>query len=146
MSEDYREADPGARRRAVVYLLVMAAIGAGLILYYSELLTSASDDPELAFERLEQIVTSLYLFAVPALWFATYMWRLAGRTRESGLWPPPDVPVIRDTRVLSGKPALRRARVAQAMAILVVLTSVLLPTVLLKLVRAVADRAFEVGV
>ena len=36
----------------------------------SERLASAADDPVHAFERLTLIVASLYVFELPALWFA----------------------------------------------------------------------------
>ena len=146
MAELYREADPRARRKAIIYLLIATVIGAGVILYFSELLASAADDPELAFERLTFIVKSLYVFVLPALWFASRMWRVARMTRDAGTWPPPDLRVIRDTRILNGKEASRRALAGQIVALLIVATTVLLPTVLLTLVQTVADRALDVGV
>lgn len=146
MAELYKQADPDARRRALVYFLIAAVVGAGVIFFYSELLASAANDPELAIERLTLIIASLYVLVVPAVWFAFHIWRVARMTREAGAYPPPDLPVIRDTRIVSGKDASRRAWAAQITALLVVLTSIMLPTVLLMLVRAVADRALDVGV
>ncbi len=145
MPELYKQADPDARRRAIIYLVIAALFGVGVIHLYRELLASAADDPELAFERLSLIVGSLYVFVLPAIWFAFRMWRVARMTREAGSWPPPELPVIRDTRIITGDDATRRALAAQIVALLVVVTSVLLPTVLLMLIRAVADRALEVG-
>ncbi len=140
MADLYQQADPDARRKLIVYLLIGAVIGAGAIYYYSELLADAIDDPELAFERLALIVNSLYVLVVPAIWFAVRIWRIARLTSEAECYPPPGVAVVRDTRIVTGGDALRRAFAIRLVAALVVATSVLLPTVLMMLVSAFEQR------
>lgn len=137
---DVQAADPAARRRVAVVLLIGTGIGAGAIFYFSELLAGATDDPELAMERLKLIVKSLYILAIPALWFAVQIWRMASLTVAAKRYPPPGVAVVRDTRVVTGPDAVRRAFAARVVAALVLGTSVLLPTVLMMLVTAVEQR------
>ena len=140
MSEEIQEADPAARRRLAIVLLAFAVLGAGAIFYFSELLADAGDEPALALERLKLIVNSLYLFVLPALWFAIYAWRIAGRTIEARRYPPPGVAVVRDLRVVTGPDAVRRAFAIRVVAALFLVTSVLLPTVLMMLVTAFEQR------
>lgn len=140
MADLYQQADPEARRKLIVYLLIGAVIGAGAIYYYSELLADAIDDPELAFERLALIVNSLYVLVIPAIWFAVRIWRIARLTSEAESYPPPGIAVVRDTRIVTGGDALRRAFAMRLVAVLVVATSILLPTVLMMLVSAFEQR------
>ena len=143
---EYQTADPDTRRRAVIYLLVAAIIGVISIAFYRNLLESAGSDPELLAERLTLIVSSLYVLVLPAIWFALRVNRVARLTHESGRYPPPGMAVVRDTRIVTGGDATRRAWAARIVAVLVVVSSVLTPTVLLMLVRAVMGRAPNIGV
>ena len=93
-----------------------------------------------ALARLKLIVNSLYLFALPALWFAIYAWRIARQTVYAERYPPPGVAVVRDVRIVTGSDAIRRAFAIRVVGLLFLVTSVLLATVLMMLVTAFEQR------
>jgi hypothetical protein len=54
---------------------------------------------------------------VPLLAFAAYVWRIGARTLEAGQFPPPGVRVVRDTPIVTGRPAIMRGRLLRAFAL-----------------------------
>ena len=62
------------------------------------------------------LALALFVFMAPIGWFAVHLYRLGARVRRAQRFPPPGVPVVRDTPILSGAKALSRARWMQALA------------------------------
>lgn len=77
-----------------------------------------NSDPSqfLARARLVLLGAALLLVA-PLVAIAIWLWRLGARALAGDRFPPPGVAVIRDTPVLTGDAARRRARLAQSFAI-----------------------------
>ena len=107
--------DPAARRRAVILVVVCAAIGALLILgfgrYRDALLGWVVADPASTGRRVSLIFfVSAGLFAAPLLVFAAYLWAFGTKVVRTGSFPPPGHRVIRDTPSLAGAEAIQRGR------------------------------------
>lgn len=103
-------ADPAARRRLVIVVLVVAAVGvAGHFALESWLGRLREEDPA---QALPQLVAMLLWTAgatsVLLAVLAVHLFRLGGRVRSTGRFPPPGHAVVRATRVLEGDAARRR--------------------------------------
>ena len=87
-------------------------------------------DPALGFDRLGVVAASLMLFALPTVLFARSMWTVGHAAAQAKRFPPPGKAVVRDTQVLTGAPAVRRARLMQWLSVAVGVLSLALPIAL----------------
>jgi MFS family permease len=119
---DIRPADPGARRRLTVALLIVAAAGAAALYFTPSIgpallgwINTEGDDPlqRAIFVLRAMGVLLALLLALPAV----YCWVLALRVDAAGEFPPPDMKLVRETRVLRGDKARGRAWLLKALAI-----------------------------
>ncbi len=115
-----QKADPRAKRRAIAALLVTVFLGGALLLALD---TYRPEYEAWVQQRADWIiahpgVTTLIVFAgsSPIIALALYMWRQGAATVRCARFPPPKLPVVRDTLVLSGQAAVRRGRVIQSVA------------------------------
>jgi len=143
---DTRKAHPGARRQAI--LLVAAAVLAGVLLFFAieryraPLRDWVLADPAVPAERLGLIVMLLaVLLLAPLLGFAAYLWSLGGRTLRSRAFPPPEVRVFRDTRVVTGEAAVSRGRLLRLVAAGCGVAAVAMGILLWRLVMLLGERA-----
>ena len=114
-------ADPAARRRAVIILLVCAAVGSLLIVgfgrYRDAMVEWVVADPSDARRRVSLVfLVSAGLFAAPLLVFAGYLWSFGAKVMRTESFPPPGHRVVRDTPSLAGAEAIQRGRGAPAVA------------------------------
>jgi len=124
-----------ARRRAVWTVVVGAAIGAALIALARHLVPS----PSAAHAPL--VVAAVGVLAVaPLLVLAVYLWRLGARARLTGQFPPPGTATIRTAPPVVGLAARRRARLAQAFAVLLGACAIALAVLLWRLFQLLAAR------
>lgn len=131
---EIQRADPVAQRRELVLVAVALAAGLGLLATLAtarpELERWLTANAELLAARPGLVAAAALVLVLPLCAFALYLWRLGGRVSASGRFPPPDTPVLRDTRVLEGAPARRRGRVIRALAALLLATSLAVPATL----------------
>ena len=125
-----QKADLAERRRYLRLLGVAIVLGIALILLYRYLLAWAVHDPALGFDRLGVVAASLMLFALPTVLFARSMWTAGHAAAQAKRFPPPGKAVVRDTQVLTGAPAVRRARLMQWLSVAVGVLSLALPIAL----------------
>lgn len=116
-------ADPRARRRALLFLATGAAVGAVVLSamtpIWGRLREWVAEDPAQAVIRLRLVATSTgALVAIPTLVLAARWWQLGERVVRSSRFPPPDMPVVRDTVIWHGQAARRRGRLLQGVALL----------------------------
>lgn len=118
-ANDIQRADPKARRLAFATLVVLGGAGAmGIVAtdaWLARLRAGDSDEARralLAFVRWGSVGHASVLSG-----FAVYAWRLGGRVRRDGRFPPIGRAVLRDTRILTGAAAYRRGALAQAAGI-----------------------------
>lgn len=143
---EIQKADPQARRRAAVVIAVGMAIAAFLVLvlkdYRSVLLEWLVSRPELWPVRIKIVAIVLaVLSVVPLYGISVYLWRFGGVVTEARRFPPPGSAVVRDTRILMGRDALRRGRTSRAMAVLLAVAATALAIALWWV--AVAFEAFR---
>ena len=120
---EIQRADPRTRRRALAFLLLGVAC-ASLVLWggrsiWPALQAWVADNPAQAPLRLRLIASSVAAAVViPALVLAGRFWQLGRRVIRSSRFPPPDMPVVRDTVVWHGLAAHRRGRMLQGVALI----------------------------
>lgn len=118
---DIQRADPRTRRTAVIFIAAAAVVGLVLIAATQSQLGALqrflAENPAEIRANL-QIITWTLIAAVVGPVFAAnvYLWRLGSRIIASGVFPPPGMPVIRDTIVLRGTAATNCGRLLKILA------------------------------
>lgn len=121
-------ADPAARRRALLVLGVIAALG---VAGYFAL------EAWLADVRLREVAEARRALPAALRWtavaagggaaaFGIYAWTLGAKVARAQRFPPPGQPTVRDTRVLEGAAARRRGRIIQAIGLVLAVLGVAL--------------------
>jgi hypothetical protein len=119
---EVRPADPVARRRLLGALLLATLLGAAALAALPSLreamqvwLLAEGADP---LQRGALLLRALGLvLAVSLLAPAVYCYLLAARIDAAGEFPPPDMTLVRDAKVLRGDAARGRAWLLRALAI-----------------------------
>ncbi len=141
---EIQKADPDARRRALLAVVVLALVGAAAVWLFQKkmdgLTVIAERDPAAAVDALAGMVGWLSAgFCLPLLGFAGYGLHLAYRISRSRRFPPPGMAVIRDTPILNGVAAVTRARLLAALMVLLAISAVALPVALTRVVETLAE-------
>jgi len=124
-----------ARRRAVWVIVIGTALGAVLMAIGRRALPSVSPD------QAPLVLAAMGALAVvPLLALARYLWRLGARGHRVAQFPPPGTVTIRATPPLVGVAARRRARLAQAFALLLGVSAVALAILLWRLSKLLSVR------
>lgn len=118
---ELRKADPEARRRAVLTILIATAVGVLVIFAFEQNRQVLEDwllaDPETAKQRAGWLLLLLAaLLQLPTIGFAIYLWSIAGKILRAREYPPPGLAVIRDTPVVTGTAAEARGRQLRLLA------------------------------
>ena len=124
-----------ARPRAVWIIVLGAAIGAALIALARRVLPSVT-----AAQAPLVLMAVGALAVVPLLGLAVYLWRLGTRALRTAQFPPPGSATIRAASPLVGVAARRRARLAQAFAVLLGACALGLAVLLWRLWQLLAAR------
>ena len=121
-------ADPALRRRTwLLVALVLAVSSMGFFWLQAWIADLESRPPPAALAALLSALRICTVGIVVLLvGFALYLWRFARRVARDGRFPPHGQRVIRDTPILEGIAARRRARILRALAVLLVLSSLAL--------------------
>jgi hypothetical protein len=128
-----QRADPAARRRAIGIVIAMAILGtAGCI----ALDTWLDDLRELEARAaraalLQWLAGATAVTALTTTIVGIYLWRLGRRIVTALHFPPPGMPVIRDTVILQGKPARIRGLLIQGTGLALGLLGLALAAVML---------------
>jgi hypothetical protein len=133
---DIQRADPSARRTALVIVaaaFVLGGIAVPLANLFGPGIDSwfAADFENRASEvlRLTALVTS-----GSAILMAAYLWWVGHRIVRSRRYPPPGLPMLYDTPVLTGVPAESRGRLMRTVALVIGISGILLGVFLWRLV------------
>ena len=131
---DIQRADPQARRKAAI-LLTGTVIVLGTIIFlaldYQEGFEAwLSEDDGQFRHRVEIIIAGFALAAIPVMVASTYLWRFGRRVVDAQRFPPPNTPVTRDTRIVTGATAVLRGRLLEGIATLTAIVSIGVPVVL----------------
>lgn len=128
---EIQKADAEARRRALLIVVVGAAVGCLALAAYPHfeewLRGWILSDPAHTASRANLIIC-LFAAAIVLLLvgMAVYVWRLGAKVSRQQRFPPPGVRVLYGTPVLSGPAAMTRGRVIQVVAVFLGLSAVVL--------------------
>jgi len=124
--DEWLRADPGMRRRAIVFLAVLAIAAVVAFLALEQWLAGLqASDPALAIGTMRHVLRWTFAAMTASLvLFAAYLWLLGRRILVAEQYPPPGMKVVRDTLVVRGEPARRRGRMAQGLAIVLLIAAV----------------------
>ena len=140
---EMQPADPGARRRALVLVIVGIAVGALLIWAFDRgtpaLQRWLTEDRQATRARIQVSLVVFALFVVvPPVAFGVYMWSIGNRVRRHGRFPPPGLTMIAATPVLTGDAAQRRAAILQMLGAFIAAAWLALAVVLWRLAVTLA--------
>lgn len=150
-SSGIQPADPGARRRAAILVLVLAAAG-GLAVWWMQarvaaLHVLAEQDPANAVDELARLVGYLaFAISGPLVAFSAYGYWIAYRVYADQRFPPVGMAVVRDTPIIEGQAARRRARLLAALTTALLVASVALPVTLVRAVAVLRETIATRGV
>lgn len=142
-SQEMQAADPAARKRALLFVVLAALLGAALLAWMAaetdriEGLFAA--DPEAATRQATTLFLGVtWAAAGVALLAAIVIFRAAMEIRRTGRYPAPEARLLRDTMVSTGARAERIARVGLVTAALLAIAAPMLVVTAYRLVAAPA--------
>jgi hypothetical protein len=144
--EEIQKADSRTRRRALLTLAGVTVIGL-VFIAVEEFCRPALEqwliqDPNPFGLRLKLGLAILTVtIAGPALGFAIYFWRFGRRVVGAERFPPPGLPLVRDTVVMHGRAARRRGRIIQWIAVGLAVFACGVAIMLWRLVSLMGSRA-----
>ena len=118
---EVHSADPKARRSAMVWLAGLVAVGfAGLVLWgntLSDLSLRFENDPDTVIADIRWLFRGLAIaMGTGVLAMTVYILSISRAVARQRRFPPADMRVVRDTRVLRGKAAIRRAQLGRVLS------------------------------
>ena len=123
---EIRKADPQTRARSLRLALVVAVAGFSL---FSLFLYQRDGIVEWLESHLDTLIQHSWLVFVvmvallsPLIVFGGCLLHLGNRIVEAKHYPLPDMPVARDTEELTGDAAVRRGRLLQGLAMVLIIT------------------------
>lgn len=134
------KADPTARRLMVAALSVCACLTIGVLIWLPPWLRAQVDlaehQPDLVYARIELLLQIMVVLSAmfPAL-LGVLLIYVGIRVRRSGQFPYPSMRPLRDTPLLSGAAAVRRAQIAIVAGSVLLLISPLVVRYLQGIVR-----------
>jgi hypothetical protein len=140
-----QRADPAARRLAVKILLAGLVLGLSCIAAFEYFMRDYEKWLE---ENIEFVLEHTYIFSLVSLVLvlpiaiaSTYLLVFANRISRSGRFPPPGYAVTRDTVVLEGAAAQRRAVFIRILSIMILGTACAAPLLMWFIVEQVVGPA-----
>lgn len=131
-SLEFVKADKGLRNRVIGIMMAIALAGALCIRLLNrnldDLARSAGPPPEAAIGTLRmQFAFLTSLMAVTVVGAGAYLMAFSGKILTSSRFPPVGFRVIKDTRVVTGKPARTMGRWGMAFAVVLILAGSAFP-------------------
>ena len=124
-------ADPTARKRAMLILLVVFIIGAVVInsytRYETEIFHWFEENMEWLGDNPVIVFLSGLVLVAPLLMLSGYLFIYGRRAAETGRMPPPNYAVTRDTTIKTGKQAVIHGRLVQLLSLFLLLVSAAIP-------------------
>ena len=123
---EIQRADPATRRRALVAIAAITALGWAAYFALQDWLAGlAGADPPHMREALERaLLWGSWGAMLPVTVLAGWLWQYGARVGRAGRFPAPDAKVVRDTPVLHGDPARLRGMALKVLAAFLGLLSV----------------------
>jgi hypothetical protein len=136
-------ADPAARRKAIVIVVVATLIGLCAILafeYYKQDIQLWLEHNLLYLIQNPWLVSLVgLLMAAPVIAASVYLLVLGQRTVRAQRFPPPHCAVSRPTPILEGRRAQRRGRLIQLLSLLILAAASAVPFAFWSILRVVGN-------
>jgi H+/Cl- antiporter ClcA len=117
-----QRADARSRRKALIFVilgLIIGSIGLALLEHFRAEWEIWLEQAVVDWIRRPARGGFIVFLLTSPLWsFAWYLGRIADRTKAAQRWPPPNLPMARDTPIVSGDAAFRRGRLLFLAALL----------------------------
>ena len=131
-NEKIVKTDKEFRKKILLITLLLVVAGIVFIFYFQNYLTElrslAEENPELTLQKIissmKIIIFSLMIIFAGA---GIYFLRLGILTIKSSQFPPPGIKVIKDTRLIEGKNAVRKGIIIIILSMLFIISGILLP-------------------
>jgi len=131
LTVNIQKADPKERRKAIVSVIIGAIAGTSLFFLLELALGNVSlwIQKNALFLVVHHYVGFLAMLVLvsPILWITIYLILFTKKIIISQRFPPPNMPVIRDVRVLEGKSAVRRGRLLQVLCWFILIPAAMIP-------------------
>jgi len=124
-----QKADSKKRTAAILLVIGAGILGAALLSRVELLQDWVVGEPDKLLERVNWLIGGLLILAVPLQFICWQLWTTGNKVIDTARFPPPGVPVVRDTVILEGDAAINRGRLLRFTAVFLSLSSVLLPVV-----------------
>lgn len=132
MTHEIQKADPQAKRNALILMgaaVLLATFVSFLLKRVHEPLLEWIFADELALkDRLNIVLSGLFLFFLPLVFCGIYVMKQAGRIIRAARYPAPGMKTIRDSVVLTGEEALRKGKLMQFLALVMIFNALLMPS------------------
>jgi hypothetical protein len=140
---EIRRADPRARRKAVLLVVVGAVVGAFAMLAFAPFGEWLASQPGEIAHRIKLVFfLAGIILSAPLIAFAAYFWTLGARVLRTHEFPPPGYSVVRDAPIIKDRAAIRRGHALQALALCLAAACVLLLMLLWELGSAFHEGVF----
>lgn len=140
-----QKADPAARRRAVIVVLVMLVLGASAIVAFENLMIDfeswAEHNIDYLLDHTYLIFLVFLIMLLPAFGAGVYLLVFANRVALTQRYPPPGCAVSRDTVVIEGARAVQRARLIQFISVLLLCAAASIPVIMWYILHTLAGAA-----
>lgn len=137
----YQEPDPAARRKAVLIVIGVGALGALCVWILQTELETLESSAQIGLLRDYPWISAGFglLLALP-LWFsAAWMLRYANAAVKSERIPPDGYPTVARVRVYTGRTAVFRARFMQILSLLIIAAGLMMPLVLFSVTSSLLE-------
>ena len=134
---EFEPADPAARRRALLLLVMATGLGTAAVLSRDAIAYAFGQQIDVARWLLPAVL------AGSAVGAAVWAWRLGARVVASGRFPPPGTRTVSKTPILTGDAARRRGRALQWLGVTVLTLLLLLAAIAWQLMRLLGAMAAD---
>ncbi|HUL41746.1 MAG TPA: hypothetical protein VLV32_07560 [Burkholderiales bacterium] len=143
---DIQKADPNARRRALLLVIIGTIVGAAIIFgfesYRPALQGWILSEPDKVIDRIIIVmVASGCVLSAPLLVFGAYFLMLGAKVSRAQQYPPPAQPVIRDIVIVRGEAAVVRGKILKILAVCMFAAAVFIPILIWLIALALIERA-----
>ncbi|MBL7149332.1 MAG: hypothetical protein ISS80_04590 [Candidatus Cloacimonetes bacterium] len=131
-NEKIVKTDKDFRKKVLLITLLLVMAGIIFIFYFQNYLTGlrslAEEYPELALQRIiNSMIIIIFSLMIIFAGAGIYFLRLGILTIKTSQFPPPGIKVIKDTRLIEGKNAVRKGIIIIILSMLFIISGILLP-------------------
>jgi len=137
-------ADKKLRGIILMVLILAAAVGCLIILYFKGLLADmevlAEHSPDRAVDKISGVLRALALaMGGSILFIAVYLAYFSQRVWKTAQFPPPGTRVIKDTRLITGAAAKRRGAIGLILAAVIGILGIIISVLMWRLVSSLVS-------